>query len=322
MMISSTLTLQFLGFVALLRLFYEILSFVYQFFFYRCSLEKYRRGDGREPWALVTSASDGIGLAFAQELCQRGFNVILHGRTEAKLFNVQKDLRLQFPSRSFRLLVLPALTVTPAEIKEAVSSSDLTSLNLVILVNNIGGLGDFISPQYMPLWDYTATQVDGLLNLNARFTTHLLHLLISQLVRNSPSFILNVSSVSSFGLPYVATYGATKAYINALSVGLASELRSEGHGDVDVMSLVLGSTRSVNNYHEELTEWYSLCDTRLAAKTALDRAGCGRIVIAGFWLHELQRRFLNMLPEAWRMALLARNMKPMKGMSFAQKKDL
>ena len=47
---------------------------------------------GKDSWALVTGASDGIGFGFAQELSQRGFNVFLHGRDREKLIRRQQEL--------------------------------------------------------------------------------------------------------------------------------------------------------------------------------------------------------------------------------------
>ena len=44
-------------------------------------------------WALVTGASDGIGQAFAAELLNRGFNVLLHGRNQSKLERVKAELQ-------------------------------------------------------------------------------------------------------------------------------------------------------------------------------------------------------------------------------------
>lgn len=56
----------------------------------RCLHRHRRTTSGKESesrssssWALITA--DGIGLAFAQELCARGFNVFLHGRNRDKL---------------------------------------------------------------------------------------------------------------------------------------------------------------------------------------------------------------------------------------------
>ena len=40
---------------------------------------------GKDSWAIVTGATDGIGLAAAKELAGRGFNIVLVSRTKAKL---------------------------------------------------------------------------------------------------------------------------------------------------------------------------------------------------------------------------------------------
>jgi short-subunit dehydrogenase len=44
------------------------------------------------PWALVTGASSGIGLAFARELAARALNVVLVARRIARLEEIAHDL--------------------------------------------------------------------------------------------------------------------------------------------------------------------------------------------------------------------------------------
>jgi hypothetical protein len=67
-------------------------------------------------WALVTGSTSGVGLALASELCSRGFNVILHGRNQAKLEDVRSKLLIEFPSRQSRLLYLMRKHVSPGRI--------------------------------------------------------------------------------------------------------------------------------------------------------------------------------------------------------------
>ena len=40
---------------------------------------------GKGTWALVTGATDGIGLEFCKQLARDGFNICLVSRTESKL---------------------------------------------------------------------------------------------------------------------------------------------------------------------------------------------------------------------------------------------
>ena len=48
-------------------------------------LERY---GGKGTWALVTGASDGIGLEFCKQLAADGFNICLISRTKSKLEKV------------------------------------------------------------------------------------------------------------------------------------------------------------------------------------------------------------------------------------------
>ena len=45
-------------------------------------------------WAAVSGASDGIGKEFALQLAKKGFNVLLIGRNQEKLEQVQQELSI------------------------------------------------------------------------------------------------------------------------------------------------------------------------------------------------------------------------------------
>ena len=52
------------------------------------------RYGGKGTWALVTGATDGIGLEFCKQLAKDGFNICLVSRTESKLKAVvENDLK-------------------------------------------------------------------------------------------------------------------------------------------------------------------------------------------------------------------------------------
>ena len=46
----------------------------------------------QQEYALVTGASQGLGLGYAEELARRGYNVIMISRTESSLANAASQL--------------------------------------------------------------------------------------------------------------------------------------------------------------------------------------------------------------------------------------
>jgi hypothetical protein len=56
-------------------------------------------------WALVTGASDGIGLATCKELAKRGFNIILLARNAEKLQKTADDVKKSAPAVLTKIIV-------------------------------------------------------------------------------------------------------------------------------------------------------------------------------------------------------------------------
>lgn len=49
--------------------------------------------DFKGSYAVVTGASDGIGLAYCKLLAQQGFNILMISRSEEKLKSAQKEVQ-------------------------------------------------------------------------------------------------------------------------------------------------------------------------------------------------------------------------------------
>ncbi|KXS97642.1 hypothetical protein AC579_1169 [Pseudocercospora musae] len=252
----------------------------YMYFLRRTSLGRYSKtSSGKAAWALVTGATDGIGRGFAEELCQRAFNVVLHGRNQEKLENERQKLLERWPQREVKLLKIDAAT------------AQLKDVDLKVLVNNVGGSGGMAS--FQPLHERAPRDVARFINTNATFATELTKAFLPQLQKNVPALILNIgSAVSDFGLPYLSVYSGTKAYVKGWSSSLHAEMRADGH-DIEIMCLLVAA---VGTDYSPRPETLFEPNTRTLAKSALDIVGCGRSSVFPYWPHALQASFFQALP--------------------------
>lgn len=265
-------------------------------------------------WALITGATDGIGLGFAQELCQRGFNVILHGRNPKKLQDTQAQLAREYPLAKTKTVVFDASH--PADGLEQRVREWIGDAELSVLINNVGGQGGLTSRTYQTLEESTGEDVDTLLNLNARFATQITRVLLPALVCHSPSLIMNISSIAALGLPYLDVYAGAKGYIDSFTRALGAEMVAEGK-QVEVLGIQVGSVRSAGN---DVDEGFFIPTSRQLAKAALERVGCGRLVLCAFWPHALQLGLAEMLPEKWMQSVSIRTIKGLKILSEEKEK--
>ena len=260
-------------------------------------------------WALVTGASDGIGLGFVQELSSHGFNIILHGRNENKLNTIITTLNLQFPSRDYRTFLHDAEKELTVEILSNFTKS-LQDIHLTVLVNNVGGAGS-VTPAWQTFLARSAEDIDKYINMNLRFPTQLTRTLLPQLVEHQPSLIMNLSSFAAlYPAPYVSVYAGSKAFNLAWGASLKAEMRAEGI-DVDVLGIVIAKSQSAV-VKAEMS--FFVPSSREMARKALEEAGCGRKWVTPAWGHALQQWFLNCFPEGIleRILIMAAKMEKVK----------
>jgi short-subunit dehydrogenase len=274
---------------------YNILATAYHFL-RPSSLPRYLSDDPTHPsWALVTGATDGIGLAISNEFLASGFNVLLHGRNEGKLQKTATDLRQNNPGRSVAYIVADASSAGEKEIAAIV----VKALNLPnggklrVLVNNVG-----MAPN-LTVAESAGASIDDQINVNVRFPTQLTAALLPVLTECTPTLILNIGSiVATFNLPYMATYCGCKSFVLSFSASLGKELRAEGH-DVEVLGFLVGATDTPGARVSTMEDSVPNALTpKLVAKACLDRVGCGRWLMSGAWGHLLVRTIGSFLPES------------------------
>lgn len=180
---------------------------------------------------LITGASSGIGYELARVFAAHGHDLIVTARREDRLTELAGSL-----PRGCRVQVVPvdlAKAKGPAKLLAAVAES---GANVDILVNNAG------VAVTGPFQDLSSAQVRDLQQLNIRALTELTHGLLPPMLERGRGRILNVASVAGFhGVPGMALYSASKAFVLALTESLAEDLRGSG---VTVTALCPGPTRT------------------------------------------------------------------------------
>lgn len=140
-MISLAFALQLLGLATLVYLGFTLRNFIYTYFLHQSTIPKYLLPDSKS-YALVTGASDGLGLALAEEIMKRGFNVIVHGRNGTKLEGVREKLQAKFPK--LKVVVAEATALEPEasakKIMTIVEGIETHGGKLTVLINNVGGI--------------------------------------------------------------------------------------------------------------------------------------------------------------------------------------
>jgi uncharacterized protein len=184
-------------------------------------------------WALVTGASNGLGVDFAHLLAQRGANLVLAARRGDALEKLAQELRARHGIK-VEVEAIDLSSQTSAE--ELFGRLQARNRQIDVLINN-AGFGVFGELDKVP-----DAQIGGMLNLNIVTLTRLTKLLGDEMVRRRSGHILLVSSLGGFqATPTYAAYSASKAYVLLFGEALNEEWKKHG---VKVATLCPGVTQT------------------------------------------------------------------------------
>ncbi len=182
-------------------------------------------------YAVITGASSGIGKAFAFQLSEKGYNLVLIARSKDVLEQIKNTLTERYNNK----ITIITEDLTKNDAAETVAEN-LRKENIIpsILINN-AGYGIWETFENSPL-----AQTQQMLQLNISALVELTHVLIPTLKKHPKSYILNVASTAAYqSMPFFGAYAASKAFVVHFSRSIAYELKSEG---VSVSCLSPGST--------------------------------------------------------------------------------
>ncbi|KAL7678334.1 hypothetical protein ACOME3_004562 [Neoechinorhynchus agilis] len=213
-------------------------------------------------WAVVTGSTDGIGLEYAKQLAEIGFNIVLVSRSQEKLDNVRSQIVSECPEVQvctirvdFGTMNLEEYDRIENELKSKIGQVN-HYLDIGILVNNVGVSYE----RLMPFEQLPAEKIDQLVEVNVSSAFNMTRIVLPHMLRSGKKcIIINISSSSGImDLPYLTAYSACKASIVSFSKALRNELEKS---NVKVQCVFPGfvatkmlSAESLNK--KVRTKWY------------------------------------------------------------------
>lgn len=246
-------------------------------------------------WALITGASEGIGLACAQALADLKFNLVLVARRHERLDDIAKTLRhahgidVQVKSLDLSLLANNQLLCRDVEALD---------IGLVVTSAGFGTSGEFVENAW--------TDELNMIELNCISSAYLAHHFGQRFKQQQRGGLVLLSSIVSLqGIAYFGNYAATKAYIQSLGEALYAELKPY---QVDVVTCAPGpvATGFAKRAHIQMQFAADATVTASGILSALNRRQ--RTVRPGL-LAKCLSYPLELLPRGWRFPLIDLAMK-------------
>lgn len=181
--------------------------------------------------ALVTGASSGMGVHYAQQLAGYGYNLLLVSNQEQQLSDVAANIRDMYDGIEVEAICKDLSGSQSAQ--ELFDYCNSNSIEVEVLINNAGifFFNDII--------DCQLSRVSTIVNLHVYTVTMLCRLFGEKMRERRKGYILNMSSISAH-TPFcgISLYTATKSYIRTMSKAFRLELKEYG---VHVMTVSPGA---------------------------------------------------------------------------------
>ncbi|OUS25481.1 hypothetical protein A9Q99_21405 [Gammaproteobacteria bacterium 45_16_T64] len=224
--------------------------------------------------ALVTGASGGIGLEIARNLAQKKIDLVIVARGEKRLREIAQELE-----STYDITVVPLSydLLKDSSANDIFEDLELRGIAIDMLVNNAGCV------EYGAFAEVSEEDVTRMLLLNNQALVRMVHRFLPGFIENDFGRILNVSSITGFQpTPFIAIYGATKAFVLSFTEALSIELQGTG---VKVTALCPGVTdtgmiQSVNQEHSDKISIpkFITGDPKNVAKSGVNASFSGKVI--------------------------------------------
>lgn len=166
-----------------------------------------------EKTAIITGAAGGIGVALCKKLASYGMNLVIVGRNESTLKNLQKSLE----NTPVKVCVAD---LSQMESLDSIVEAAVAEFGGVDVLINNAGLSHRSSVDEMDISLY-----DDIMNVNVKAPYFLCQKALPYLRESDCATIINICSVVAHkGYPMQSVYAASKHALLGMSKSLASEV--------------------------------------------------------------------------------------------------
>lgn len=244
---------------------------------------KVRYGD----WAVVTGATDGIGLGYAKRLASRGVNVVLVSRSQEKLNECSKEIIAKY---KVQVKTIAVDMSQDYEVVKAKVESELKGITVGTLVNNVGISYDHA----MFLTEIPDERVRLIIHLNCAILTMMTKICLPGMVERRKGAIINVSSaagIMAIGNPMYEVYSGSKAYVDFFSRSLNIEMKNKG------IRVECHCPYFVPSKLSKIRKTSLFCPhANVYAESSLTCFGKGPVTVVPYWGHAVQHFLYHAIP--------------------------
>lgn len=204
--------------------------------------------------AIVTGGARGIGRAYAEALADAGAAVLIADMLEAEGAVTVAAIIAKGQQAAFQAVDVSSRAATEAMAKAAVDQFG----GIDILVNNAAM---FASLKGGPFSDISDERWDKTMAVNVRGPFLCIRAVLPYMIERGGGAIVNQTSISAFGMPYMLDYTASKAAIIGMTKSVASEV---GQHNIRVNAIAPGGT-ATEGYSEIMGGNMELAEERAKA---------------------------------------------------------
>ncbi|KAF2356499.1 Short-chain dehydrogenase/reductase SDR [Trinorchestia longiramus] len=171
-------------------------------------------------------------------------------------------------------------------------AAELAGKDISILVNNVG----VMIPYPKKYEEITEDEIWSHVNVNMGSVAAMMAIVLPQMLARNKGAIVNISSIAAYGpMPLLSIYAASKAFVEYLSVAVASENCCRRGVTVQTVTPCYVSTNMTSFSKYTHTPNIFIPTPAQFAASAVSSIGYTHYT-TGYWSHGVQKWFVQLLP--------------------------